>query len=50
MANSIVLQTKQLCKQVQSGDALLHILTNINLTISAGETVAVTAVLGTPKI
>lgn len=47
--SSVIVQAEALTKQVQSGDEQLQILTDINLTVYAAETVAIMGASGSGK-
>lgn len=49
MSTEYFLQTKHLVKQVQSGDSQITILSDINLTIKKGESVAILGASGSGK-
>ena len=45
----IIVQAEKLTKRVQSGDDQLQILTDINLTVYAAETIAIMGASGSGK-
>lgn len=49
MVDSVIIEASHLSKKVKSGDSEIHILRDINLTVSQGETIAILGTSGSGK-